>query len=522
MGRPLRVLIVEDREPDAAMLVRELKRAGYDLTYERVETAPAMADALARQTWDLILSDYSMPQFGALAAVRLVAKANVDVPFVVVSGSVGEEAAVEVMREGAHDFLFKGKLTRMVPVIERELREAARRAQHRDIQTRLRQMEKIEALGQLTGGIAHDFNNILAVIIGMAELASASVADDPKISAMLKQIDESAERGAQLVQRLLAFARKRPLETRVIDLNAIVHRTTAVLERTLGEHIVVETSLKEGLWPALTDASQLEDALLNLVVNARDAMPDGGRVLIETSNEQLDETYAAQNADVTAGEYAAIIVTDTGTGMPPEIIERVFEPFFTTKEVGRGTGLGLSMVYGFVKQSGGHVKIYSEIDRGTSIKLYLPRADKQTQSTAVVPATTATEQLSGSETILVVEDDPAVRKMAVNILEGLGYIVRQAQDGRSALEVLHGADHIDMLLTDMVMPNGMSGQDLIKVARQFQPGMKALLTSGYSAQFVTPQRDAGRDVRLLSKPYRRETLATAVRSVLNERTTALV
>ena len=248
-----------------------------------------MADALARQTWDLVLSDYSMPQFGALAAVRLVAKADLDLPFIVVSGSVGEEAAVEVMREGAHDFLFKGKLTRMIPVIERELREAARRAQHRDIEGRLRQMEKMEALGQLTGGIAHDFNNILAVIIGMAELASASVADDPKISAMLKQIDESAERGAQLVQRLLAFARKRPLETRVIDLNAIVHRVTAVLERTLGEHIVVQTSLSEGLWPALTDASQLEDALLNLVVNARDAMPDGGRVLIETSNVQLDE-----------------------------------------------------------------------------------------------------------------------------------------------------------------------------------------------------------------------------------------
>ncbi len=515
MGRPLRVLIVEDREPDAAILVRELRRGGYDLIYERVETENAMAEALAKQTWDLVLSDYSMPQFGALAAVRLVAQASLDVPFIVVSGSVGEEAAVEVMREGAHDFLFKGKLTRMNQVIERELREAARRSQHRDVEARLRQMEKMEALGQLTGGIAHDFNNILAVIIGTAELAAARVAGDPKMSAMVKQIDESAERAAELVQRLLTFARKRSLETRVLDLNETVERVTSMLERTLGEHIVLEKALSVDLWPALADPSRLEDAILNLAANARDAMPNGGRLVIETSNMNLDENYAAQNADVVAGEYVAISVTDSGTGMPPEVIEHVFEPFFTTKEVGRGTGLGLSMVYGFVKQSRGHVKIYSEVGHGTSIKLYLPKAEQQAQPAADISPAATIELSSGSQTVLVVEDDAAVRKMAVSILEDLGYQVCQASDGRSALDILRGGEDIDLLFTDMVMPNGLSGQDLIRAARQLRPDIKALLTSGYSAQFIEAQEDVNRDIRLLSKPYRREMLAIAVRGALN-------
>jgi signal transduction histidine kinase len=515
MGRPLRVLILEDDERDAAILIRELKRAGYDLTCERVESESEMANALATQTWDLVLSDYSMPQFDALAAIRLLAKIDLDLPFIVVSGSVGEEAAVELMREGAHDFLFKSKLTRMIPVIERELREAGRRAQHRDVQTRLRQMEKIEALGQLTGGIAHDFNNILAVIVGMTELVAAKVADDPKVSAMVKQIDESAERGAHLVQRLLTFARKRPLETRVLDLNATVGRVIAVLERTLGEHIVLESVTSEDLWPALADSSQLEDAILNLAVNARDAMPNGGRLVIETCNVHLDEDYASQNSDVAPGDYAAIIVADSGTGMSPEIVAHVFEPFFTTKEVGRGTGLGLSMVYGFVKQSGGHVKVYSEIGHGTTIKLYLPKAtEHQAAGDRNVPAPASAGPQSQGETILVVEDDPAVRKMAVSILENLGYRVHQASDGRSALDILRGSEPIDLLFTDMVMPNGVSGQDLIRAARQLRPDMKALLTSGYSAQFIKAQEDAHRDIRLLNKPYRRDVLATAVRGAL--------
>jgi PAS domain S-box-containing protein len=382
------------------------------------------------------------------------------------------------------------------------------------LEQQLRHSQKMEAIGQLTGGIAHDFNNILAVIIGMAELTAARVAGDPTVLAMVKQIDESAERGAQLVQRMLAFARKQPLETHVLNVNETVNRVVTMLERMLGENITLKAVLDNGLWSALADPSQLEDAIVNLAINARDAMPIGGRLLIETANVHLDEDYAARNLEVSAGDYVAIIVTDTGTGIPPDIIERVFEPFFTTKNVGKGTGLGLSMVYGFVKQSQGHVKIYSEIGHGTSIRLYFPKATKQTASKMLI-STASCELTSGGETILVVEDDDAVRKMAVCILGGLGYHVRQASDGKSALNILHTSDHIDLLFTDMVMSNGVSGQDLVQAARQIRPTMRTLLTSGYSEQFINARVDAQQDVPLLGKPYRKESLATAIRSALN-------
>jgi|SRR5581483_1087811 len=515
MGRPLRALLVEDNERDAALVVRELKRGGYELTHERVETARAMADALARQAWDIVLSDYAMPQFSALAAVSLVAEAELDLPFIVISGAVGEEAAVEVMRAGAHDFLLKHRLDRLVPAIERELREAERRAQHKLIQGRMRQMEKMDALGQLTGGIAHDFNNILAVIIGMTELTAVAVADRPSVAAMVRQIDEAAERGAQLVRRLLAFARKQPQERRVLDLNDTVRRAADMLQRTLGEHVSLETVLAPEPWHSLADPFQLEAAIVNLATNARDAMPKGGRLLIETANVHLDEHYVAQNADATVGEHVAVIVTDSGTGMPPEVVERVFEPFFTTKEVGRGTGLGLSMVYGFAKQSGGHVKIYSEVGHGTSVRLYLPRAAAESLPVSGAQAGAGSEAPAVPATVLVVEDDPAVRGMAVKVLEGLGYRVREAQDGRCALDILGSSnEHIDLVFTDMVMPNGISGRDLIKAARELRPELRFLLTSGYSEKFMRAQQDADSDVGLLNKPYRRETLATAVRQAL--------
>jgi PAS domain S-box-containing protein len=388
-------------------------------------------------------------------------------------------------------------------------------SEHIKLEHQLRQAQKMEAIGQLTGGIAHDFNNILAVIIGMAELTAIGVASDPKLAAMVKQIDEAAERGAQLVQRMLAFARKQPLVSRVVDVNDAVKQAAAMLERTLGEDVDLQSALADDLWPAVADPSQLGNSIINLAVNARDAMPKGGRLVIETANVQLDEDYAAQNAEVRPGDYVAVIVSDSGTGITPEVIERVFEPFFTTKEVGKGTGLGLSMVYGFVKQSGGHVKVYSEVGHGTSIKLYFPRAVQKAPATHV-PAFAATLPL-GKETILVVEDDANVRGMAVSTLEGLGYQVRQACDGKSALDVLRSADHIDLLFTDMIMPNGYSGQDLVKIARQLRPRMKALLTSGYSEQFITMRGDGEeRDVRLIGKPYRRDKLATEIRSALND------
>ncbi len=385
------------------------------------------------------------------------------------------------------------------------------------LESQLRQSQKMEAIGQLTGGVAHDFNNILTVIIGMNEFIAEAVADDPNLASIAATVDEAATRGAQLAQRMLAFARKQPLNARNLDLNEIVARMATILHRTLGEDIAVKTVSADGLWQALADPSQIEDAILNLAVNARDAMPKGGQLVIETANVHLDEHYAAQNIEVVPGDYVAVTVTDSGLGMPPEIVERVFEPFFTTKEVGRGTGLGLSMVYGFVKQSRGHVKIYSELGHGTSVKVYLPRAGAADATSSSSPTTTGATQLGGHETILVVEDSPAVRKVAVNILERLGYRVRQAEDGKSALAILRDAEEIDLLFTDLIMPNGIDGQELLSMAREQRPGLKALFTSGYSESFLKGRGTAHQDVPLLGKPYRTQQLAEAIRKALDRR-----
>jgi PAS domain S-box-containing protein len=382
------------------------------------------------------------------------------------------------------------------------------------LESQLRQAQKMEAVGQLTGGVAHDFNNILTVIIGMTELLSDELAGNAQLAPIVEAVDEAASRGAQLTQRMLAFARKQPLQARNFDLNESVRRAVTMLQRTLGEDIALKSVLADGLWEALADPSQVEDAILNLAVNARDAMPNGGQLVIETSNAVLDENYAAQNVEVTPGAYAAVSITDSGTGMPPEVLERVFEPFFTTKEVGRGTGLGLSMVYGFVKQSRGHVKIYSEVGHGTRITVYLPRAAVPEQDTAP-EAASAQAHLGKHETILVVEDSNAVRRVAVNILKALGYRVREAEDGPSALAILQQAEAIDLLFTDLIMPNGIGGQELLRRARALRPGLKALFTSGYSEQFIRGKGPTEEGVALLSKPYRSRKLAEAIRAALD-------
>ena len=382
------------------------------------------------------------------------------------------------------------------------------------LESQLRQSQKMEAVGQLTGGVAHDFNNLLTVIIGMTELLQDAIGDNPLLAPTVRAIDEAASRGAQLTQRMLAFARKQPLQARNINLNEIVTRAGGMLQRTIGEDIHIKLALEANLWPALADPSQIEDVILNLAVNARDAMPNGGELLVETANTHLDEQYAQLNLEVLPGDYVSVVVTDSGSGMPPDVVERVFEPFFTTKEVGKGTGLGLSMVYGFVKQSRGHVKIYSEVGHGTSIKLYLPRAEIPAHEAAQA-STRPTANPGGSESILVVEDSATVRSMSAGILRALGYRVREAEDGRTALAILHEAGEIDLLFTDLIMPNGIDGQDLWRQARALRPGLKALFTSGYSEQFLKGRGATEDGVPLLNKPYRTRALAEAVRAVLD-------
>jgi PAS domain S-box-containing protein len=380
------------------------------------------------------------------------------------------------------------------------------------LEGQLRHAQKMESIGQLTGGIAHDFNNLLTVISGTSEIL-AEATSDPRLRSLASAIREAADHGAQLTQRMLAFARKQPLQSRDFDLNDVVRRTAEALKRMIREDISLSCVLADDLATAFADPSQVEDALLNLVVNARDAMPKGGRLVIETANVHLDERYASENAEVTPGDYAAVMVTDSGTGMPAEVIERAFEPFFTTKEVGQGTGLGLSMVYGFMKQSRGHIKIYSEFGHGTSIKLYFPCGGKAPAAGTAAESTTIQPGTSG--TILVVEDSSAVRKVVCEMVESLGYKVIQAEDGVSALSILRSDQPIDLLFTDMILPKGMTGAVLLRKARKLRPGLRAVFTSGYSEHFIKGREEIDANVPLLSKPYRKQQLAERLSKTLS-------
>jgi PAS domain S-box-containing protein len=379
----------------------------------------------------------------------------------------------------------------------------------------LRQSQKMEAVGQLTGGIAHDFNNLLQIIVGNLETISRGLPEEmSRLRRAATHAMRGAKRAASLTQRLLAFARRQPLDPKPIDANVLVRGMSELLHRVLGETVEIETVLGAGLWRTEADPGELENALINLAVNARDAMPAGGRLTIETSNAHLDEAYAARQAEVTPGQYVVISVTDTGTGMNKEIMSRVFEPFFTTKVEGKGTGLGLSQVYGFVKQSHGHVKIYSEVDQGTTVKIYLPRLIGDAVVDSADSLTIAPEAAAG-ETILVVEDDPDVRAYSAGALRELGYQVLEAADGPSALLILEERQ-VGLIFTDVVLPKGLTGAEVVARARALQPKVKALFTTGYARNAIVHQGRLDRGVHLITKPFTYDELAAKVRDVLDK------
>jgi len=387
--------------------------------------------------------------------------------------------------------------------------------ERRAVEERLRQAQKMEAVGQLTGGVAHDFNNLLTAIIGNLETLQrrAAEASDARIGRLANSALHGAERAALLVHRLLAFSRRQPLEPKSVSANTVIGTLSEMLWRTLGESIVIETVIGGGLWPIFVDANQLESALLNLAINARDAMPDGGKLTIEAANAYLDERYAA-TAEIPAGQYVGIFVSDTGVGMTPEIVAQAFDPFFTTKEPGRGTGLGLSQVYGFIKQSGGHVKIYSEVGSGTTVKLYLPRHSSPDDVVETKAAAPAIPQAKG-ETVLVVEDDGDVRSSTVEMLGELGYQVVEAPDGDTGLRMLESRREISLLFTDVGLPGGMNGRQLADEARRRRAGLKVLFTSGYARNAIVHHGRLDPGVELLSKPFTFATLAARVRRLLD-------
>ena len=383
--------------------------------------------------------------------------------------------------------------------------------QRRHVEERLRRSQRLEAVGQLTGGVAHDFNNLLTVILGNAETLTERLKDDPDAALLARMSQTAAERGAELTNRLLAFARQQPLDPKATDVNQLVDSMTGLLRRTLGEHIDVELIRSKDGGSALIDAPQLESAILNLCINARDSMPDGGKLIIEIDNVHLSEVYARAEDEVTSGEYVLIAVSDTGAGMPLEVIRRAFEPFFTTKRDGKGSGLGLSMVYGFVKQSRGHIKIYSEVNQGTTVKLYLPRADASPAKSAATGARAS----GGTEKVLFVEDDDLVRAHVLSQLRLLGYRVIETRNAREALEAARRIDDFDLLFTDVVMPGGMTGRQLADEIQLLRPGIKVLYTSGYTENAIVHHGHLDPGVQFIGKPFRQADLDEKIRTTLD-------
>ncbi len=537
-----RILLADDNADMRDYVVR-LLRSGYEV--EAVGDGQAALLAARANPPDLILSDVMMPRmdgFGLLAGIRADPTKR-DLPVVLLSARAGEEARVEGLEAGADDYLVKPFSARELLAHVRsnldlarlrkqardtllhanemlEHRVAEEMAQRARAEESLRQAQKMEAIGHLTGGVAHDFNNLLTVIGGGVETvqrimaATPAGSDDARVKRALGMIGQAADRAATLTHRLLAFARRQTLDPRPLDPNKLVAGMSELLRRTLGEAVALETVLAGGLWRTAADANQLENALLNLAVNARDAMPDGGKLTIETANTHLDEAYAATHDDIVPGQYVMIAVSDTGAGMNQATLNRVFEPFFTTKDIGQGTGLGLSQVYGFIKQSAGHVKLYSEEGQGTVVKLYLPRlmTDRvEFRATSEDPQVPTGQ----GQTILVVEDEPAVREHSVTSLRELGYRVLSASEGHAALRILAREIEVEVLFTDVGLPGGMSGRQLAEAARVLRPGLKVLYTTGYARNAIVHGGVLDPGIELLPKPFSYGALAAKIRAVLD-------
>jgi two-component system cell cycle sensor histidine kinase/response regulator CckA len=510
---PLRVLYVEDSAADAELVLHELTAGGYDVTVLRVETADGMRAALETQTWHLVLSDYSLPTFSGPEALALLHDTGIQIPFLIISGTIGEETAVAALKAGACDFLVKNRLARLIPAIARELREVelrrARATTQAALEEQLRHAQKMEAIGQLAGGIAHDFNNLLTAILGYSELVTEQIGPDKPISQDLQEIVSAGQRAAALTRQLLAFSRKQVLSVAPLNLNQVIQGIHAMLSRLIEERIAITIDLAADLPAVLADASQLEQILLNLSVNARDAMPQGGALTIRTAlAEPNDAPVSHQQGSV------LLTVTDTGVGMSRDIQAKIFEPFFTTKEVGHGTGLGLAAVHGIVTQLGGTIDVESSVGQGTTFRIYLPATLK------AVPQQTASARQGlqvGAETILLVEDEHGVRAFIRQALRRVGYRVIEAESAEAALELAEQEkEPIHLLLTDVMLPK-LGGRELAKRLEQSRPGIHVLFISGYTEEMSTANGFLEPGVQLIAKPFSVRDLLTKIREQLDAR-----
>jgi len=511
MTVPLHVLMIEDSEDDAALLVRELRRGSYDVTHERVDTPAAMSSALNKEKWDLVISDHSMPHFSGAAALKLLRQTQSETPFIFVSGTMGEEAAVAALQDGAQDYVMKTNLKRLVPAVQRALRELEERRERKRLERQVQQLQKFEAIGRLAGGIAHDFNNAIGAIMGWAELGLQEAPPGTRLQERLQKICAQSQRTAGLTSQLLAFARQQVLQPRRIDLNTLIEEGTSLLRRVIGADVEVCLVPTPNLRVTVADPVQIDQVLMNLCLNARDAMPKGGRLVIETQNADLDEEYCRLHTYVRPGSYVLLLVSDTGIGMDAATIERIFEPFFTTKDVGKGTGLGLATVFGIVKQHGGFINVYSEPGKGTTFRVYLP----SDHGVADPPKAESDERpAKGTETILLAEDHDGLRELAQEILEALGYHVVVATNGKEAVELFKtNPSQIDLAILDVVMP-GLGGPDAYLEMSATRPSLPVVFATGYTAEAASLTSLVKKGATVLQKPYSAKTLSHAIRGVL--------
>jgi len=514
METGVRILFVEDSREDAELEERELRTSGLLFQSKRVWTRDECARALREFKPDVVISDYSMPDMDGLGALEISKRICPEVPFIFVSGTIGEERAVESLKLGATDYVIKGRLKGLPIKIRRALKEAADRAENRRLEEELRQSQKVEAIGRLAGGIAHDFNNLLTAIVGYSDLALTNLGEGSPLSADILEIKKAGQRAATLTRQLLAFSRKQVLQPIVLDLNDVVSNTENMLRRLIGEDIELVTLLGTNLASVRADPGQIEQIILNLTVNARDAMPQGGKLTIETANVELDEAYARRHIAVEPGSYVMLAVRDNGLGMDAETQEHLFEPFFTTKELGKGTGLGLSTVYGIVKQSGGNISVHSEPGKGAIFEIYFPRVNEAAEAREQ-PKKDHSESLTGTETVLLVEDQGIVRNLVRNVLDRHGYNVLQASHGEEALRLANEHEGpIHLLLTDVVLPQ-MSGQQLAERMATLRSEMRVLYMSGYTNDAIVHHGVLDPGISFLQKPFTPDALARKIREILD-------
>jgi two-component system cell cycle sensor histidine kinase/response regulator CckA len=515
MKSPLHILHLEDDANDAAIVQATLEGEQIACLITCVEGREAFLAALEGGGIDLIISDYSLPLFDGFSAIEIVRARWPDLPVILVSGSLGEDLAVDSLKRGATDYVLKQHLFRLAPAIRRAMQEIDERAERRRLEAHFIEAQKMDVIGQLVSGVAHDFNNILAVVIGYSDLITADLGPSSPLRRYIEEIRHASDRAAGLTRQLLVFARKQTVLPVVLDPNEVVKDLEKMLRRLIGANIEMTISLEKKIGRIKIDSGYVGQVLMNLVVNARDAMPYGGKLTIATDNVTIDEGAAQMHAGAAPGDYVMLSVSDTGTGMTDEVKALLFEAFFTTKPSGKGTGLGLATCQTIVQQSGGYIAVYSEVGKGTTFKIYFPRV-LQPLDVATRPVQTGPLP-RGTETLLVVEDEPSVRHLARSVLDNLGYEVLSASNGQDALHVAreHKGSPIRLVVTDVIMPL-MGGKVMAEWLKATYPDLKILFTSGYTDDAITHHGVLEEGVEFLPKPYTLATLARKVRQLLDE------